>query len=148
MSRQSSTDRPLTGLEAGSPEAETTRHRIGERTGRSRRVRASSVAEAMEHYTATRDAWVAAMRAANSGRPADMASLALAQEEYELATAERDRWRSTGVVAIPIEPEEHRPIDAIVGQQLAWRDVHHEEQERRRRSPGLLGRLFGRRRNS
>ena len=102
----------------------------------------------MEHYTAARDAWVAAMRAANSGRPADMASLALAQEEYELAVVERDRWRSSGTVSIPVEPEEHRSIEAIVGQQLAWRDVHHEEQERQRRPRGLLGRLFGRRRGS
>jgi hypothetical protein len=100
---------------------------------------------AFAQYNAARDVWLAAMRAANSGRPADLASLALAQEAYELAVAERDRWQTGSTVAIPVESDERRPIDAIVGQELAWRDVHHEEQVRQERSPGLLARLFGRR---
>jgi hypothetical protein len=33
--------------------------------------------EVEQRYVASRDAWVAAMRAANSGRPADMATLAI-----------------------------------------------------------------------
>ena len=52
-----------------------------------------------------RDAWIAAMRKANSGRSADLAGLAIAQEAYEQAMVEVERWRSGVKVAIPIEPE-------------------------------------------
>ena len=146
MSRQTPIDQSRTSLRERTPAAETPHHGIGERAGTSRRARVSSHAEAMEQYATARDAWLSAMRAANSGRSADMAALALAQEAYELAVAERDRWRGTGAVAIPIEPAEQRPIDAVVGQELAWRDVHQEERERQRHGRGLIGRLFGRRR--
>lgn len=98
-----------------------------------------SRAEADERYVAARDAWTAAMHRASSGRPADLASLAIAQQAYEEATVERDRWQ-TGAprVAIHIEPEDERtPIDVVVGQELAWRRVHESDH----RSPSLLGRL-------
>lgn len=103
-----------------------------------------SAEDAEERYVAARDAWLAAMRAASSGRPADMASLAIAQEAYEAAAAERERWQSAARAAPPVdlEPESRLPIEVIVDQALAWRRVH--EQEKRR---GLLGRLFGRRKD-
>ena len=110
-------------------------------SGLSQRIAAGSLAEAEAHYTDCRDAWTAAMRAASSGRPADMATLAICQEEYEAATAERDRWLSGARIAIPIRPEAERPpIDVVVDQTMAWRDVRQHEKPRR-----LFGRLFGRR---
>ncbi len=93
--------------------------------------------EAEERYIAARDDWTKAMRAANSGKPADLASLALAQEAYEAAVAERDRWLSGGRVAIPVAPAEpRRNIEAAVGQEMAWRAVKHHEEPK-----GFLGRL-------
>jgi hypothetical protein len=47
---------------------------------------ARSPEEAEARYVAARDAWTAAMRAANSGRPADLATLAVAQDAFEAAT--------------------------------------------------------------
>ena len=44
--------------------------------------------EAEERYVMARDAWIAAMGKANSGRSADLASLGIAQEAYEQATVE------------------------------------------------------------
>lgn len=81
---------------------------------------------------AARDAWTAAMRAAASGRPADLAALALAQEAFEQATVARERWTNGSVaVPIPIEETDHRrSVEAIVGQELAWRQVHRDEEER------------------
>jgi hypothetical protein len=101
-----------------------------------------SMAEAEEHYVTCRDAWTAAMRAANSGRPADMATLAFCQEAFEAASVERDRWLSGARVAIPIvAPEkEHASIEVVVDQALAWQDVHDHAKPR-----GFLGRIFGRR---
>ncbi|HJP72474.1 MAG TPA: hypothetical protein VJ975_12220 [Candidatus Limnocylindria bacterium] len=103
-----------------------------------RRAGPRSQDEAEERYIAARDAWVTAMHAANSGRPADMAALALAQEAYEAAVNERDRWLNGNHVAIPIESE--RPaggLDAVVGQELAWRRIHTAPEEPK----GILGRL-------
>jgi hypothetical protein len=86
--------------------------------------------EAEGQYIAARDAWTAAMRAANSGRPADMAALAIAQEAYEAAAAERDRWMSGSRVAITIEPEDHMGgIETAVEQELRWRKVRHPHEE-------------------
>ena len=100
-----------------------------------------SLAEAESHYVSCRDAWTAAMRAAASGRPADMATLAICQEAYEAAAIERDRWLSGQRIPIPVEPEAERaPIDVVVEQTMAWRDVHDHDKPR-----GFLGRLFGRR---
>jgi len=93
--------------------------------------------EVEEQYVAARDAWTKAMRAASSGRPADLASLALTQEVYEAAAVERERWISGGRVAIPVEPEEpHRDLHAAVGQEMAWRAVKHHAEPK-----GFLGRL-------
>jgi hypothetical protein len=98
---------------------------------------ARSRAEARERYVAARDAWLAAMKAASSGRPADLAALAIKQEAYEAATAELERWESGERVAIPVETDRVASVDAVVEQELAWRRVHqHDEKE-----PGLLGRL-------
>ena len=84
-----------------------------------------SLEEAEAQYVACRDAWTAAMRAANSGRAADMASLAIAQEAYEAASAEVQGWRSGAKVAISVEPERNRAgLQAVIGQELAWRHVH------------------------
>lgn len=97
--------------------------------------------EAEATYVATRDAWVVAMRGANSGKPADLATLAIVQEAYEAASAEVEQWRSGGRIAIPIETETARSgIRIAVGQELEWRRVlHHEE-----KPPGPLGRLVRR----
>lgn len=90
---------------------------------------------------AARDAWIAAMRKANSGRSADLASLAITQEAYVLATAEVEKWRSGAMVAIPIEPEAKlHDLETAIGQELAWRRVH-EHQEKR---PGPLARAIRR----
>lgn len=103
-----------------------------------RRAGPRSRDDAEQRYVAARDAWVAAMHAANSGRPADLAALALAQEAYEAATTERDRWVNSAHVAIPIETERTtNGIDAVVGQELAWRRIQTSPEKPR----GLFGRL-------
>jgi hypothetical protein len=77
------------------------------------------------------------MRAANSGRPADLASLAMAQEDYEAAAAERERWASSARVAIPVELETNRTgVEIAVDQELAWRDVRKNHGE-----GGVVGRI-------
>jgi len=101
-----------------------------------RRSGPHSVEEVEARYVEARDAWVVAMHAANSGRPADLASLAIAQEAYEAAVAERERWLS-GRVSIPIEPAEAgRNLEIAVGQELAWREIHDQPTP-----AGLIGRL-------
>jgi hypothetical protein len=81
-----------------------------------------------ERYVAARDAWTQAMQAAGSGRPADMASLAIAQQAYETIAAEREEWLTSGRVAIPIEPSPKRhDIEIAVGQELAWRRLQQQE---------------------
>lgn len=98
--------------------------------------------DAEARYVAARDEWVAAMRRANSGRPADLASLAIRQEAYELAAAELERWRSVPKTAIRIEPEVKRSgIDVVIGQEMAWKRVHDHSDEPK---PSFLGRLLGR----
>ena len=96
--------------------------------------------EAEERYVAARDAWTHAMHGASSGRPADLASLAIAQEAYELATAERERWNGSHAVPIAIEEETHNGLEAIVGQEFAWRQVHDASA----RQPGRMRRFFRR----
>ncbi|MEO6578577.1 MAG: hypothetical protein ABIO99_06735 [Candidatus Limnocylindria bacterium] len=97
---------------------------------------------AESQYVATRDEWIAAMRRANSGRPADLASLAIRQEAYEQATIEVERWRSAPRVAIPIEPEPRRSgIEVAIGQEMAWKRVHEKQGTP---DPGLVGRLLRR----
>jgi hypothetical protein len=92
--------------------------------------------EAEARYVAARNAWTQAMHAASSGRPADLASLALAQEAYEAAAAERELWLA-GRVAIPIQPAAaHRNLEIAVGQELAWRKIHEHP-----RADSLIGRL-------
>jgi hypothetical protein len=117
-------------------------------TGMANRLtRPHSREEAEERYVAAREAWTAAMRAANSGRSSDLAALAMAQEAYEEALADRERWASSPAVAIPIGKERPSSLDAVVGQEISWRRVHeHElEIERAREQPrglrGLLRRL-------
>ena len=76
--------------------------------------------------------------AANSGRAADLAALAIAQEAYEAAVHERELWESGARVAIPVEPETpHADLGAVVGQELAWRQVHAPKPE----PNGLFGRI-------
>lgn len=93
--------------------------------------------EAEAQYVVARDAWTKAMHAASSGRPADLASLALTQETYEIAAAERERWLAARI-AVQIEPAEpRRNLEIAVGQELAWRDIHEQPQP----VPGFFGRL-------
>ena len=88
-------------------------------------------------YVAARDAWKLAMRAANSGRSKDLASLAIAQQGYEEVAAEREHWLASGRTAIPIEPDPQRhDIEVAVGQELEWRKVLHPTKAR-----GFLGRI-------
>jgi hypothetical protein len=94
--------------------------------------------EAETQYIAVRNAWTLAMHRASSGRSADLASLAIAQQAYEEAVAERERWETGNRLAIPIEPDPRTSVEVIVGQDLAWQRVHEAEQRRR---PGVLSRL-------
>ena len=138
--------RPKQQSAAGGAQAPT--QRIGSAkhsAGFTQRIAAPRTMEEVEQrYVATRDTWVAAMRAASSGRPADMATLAICQEAYEAATLERERWLSGARVAIPVgdldRQDERASIEVVVDQSLAWRAVHEHDKPR-----GLLGRLFGRR---
>ena len=107
--------------------------------------RAHSPEEADERYVAARDAWTKAMHASASGRPADLAALAVAQEAYEEALAEKERWDSgTALAAIPVEPDRPRSLEAIVHQEMARRLVHQHEEEAAQRPKGIR-RLFRRR---
>jgi hypothetical protein len=97
-------------------------------------------AELELRYVAARDAWKLAMRAANSGRSKDLASLAIAQEAYEEVAAEREHWLAGGRTAIPVEPDPQRhDIEVAVGQELEWRKVLHPATPR-----GFLARIKGR----
>jgi hypothetical protein len=88
-------------------------------------------------YITARNAWTLAMRIASSGRAADMASLAIAQEAYEAVAEEREHWLASGKVSIPIEPEPSRKgLEAAVVQELEWRKLLHPEEKR-----GLFARI-------
>ncbi len=131
-----------TPIEAETAEQVDTPARVARPTGTSitagRLSGPHTRAEAEEQYVAARNAWTAAMRLASSGRAADLASLAITQEAYEAAAAERDRWISGERVAIPIQPDTgQHGVDAAVGQELAWRRVRASESK----APGILGRL-------
>lgn len=107
--------------------------------------RPRSLEQAESAYLAARGAWLEAMRAANGGRTADLASLALAQEAYEAAAEERERWLSGERVAIAVEPRRGGTgIDAIVRQEMAWRKVHEIGGQPEGRLRRLLRRLGGR----
>ena len=97
--------------------------------------------DAEQRYLAARDAWTDAMRRAQSGRAADLATLALSQEAYEEAAAEMKMWRTGQRVAIPVESKASPArLNAVVGQELAWRRVHQVPA----RTPSLLARLLRR----
>jgi hypothetical protein len=102
--------------------------------------RTHTAQEAEERYVATRTEWIAAMKAATTGRPSDMAALAIAQEAYEMALVERERWLSGQLVAIPVEPEAPRDIEVVVGQEILWRQAHQPPA----RKAGMLRRALGR----
>ena len=88
-------------------------------------------------YIAARDAWTRAMRASGSGKPADMASLAIAQEAYEAVSEEREHWLAGGKVAVPVQADpEHHNIQVAVGQELEWRRIQAPPKK-----PGFFGRL-------
>jgi hypothetical protein len=107
--------------------------------------RAVSLEDAEQRYTAAREAWASAMRGAASGRSADLATLAVAQEAYEAALAERDRWASGARVPIAVVPDRPKSIESVVGQELTWRLAHNGEQNRQRPKGlrGLLRRMRG-----
>ena len=110
------------------------------------RLRAASREEIEAAYVAARDAWTAAMKAANSGRTADLASLALTQEAYEAASIERARWvqaAPTTRTAIPVDrPGGTREIDMVVRQELDWKRVQTEP-PRARGFKGFVKRVLG-----
>ena len=97
--------------------------------------------EAEERYVAARTVWVDAMHKASSGKPADLASLAIAQEAYERAAVDRTRWANGPRAHVPVEAAPKRNVEIALGQELAWRRVRETEGRRR----GLIGRLFSRR---
>jgi hypothetical protein len=137
------TDRRLATTEQEPAAPGPLRHRHAAPSGMADRLsRPHSREEAEQRYVAAREAWTAAMRAANSGRSSDLAALAMAQEAYEEALADRERWASSPSVAIPVGEERPSGIEAVVGQELSWRRVHEHglEQERQRAKPrGLRG---------
>jgi hypothetical protein len=97
--------------------------------------------DADAQYIAARNIWTAAMRRASSGRSADLASLAIAQEAYETAYAEREGWLSGNRDAVAIEAAAPRNgLEVFVNHDLAWRRVR----EARQKSPGRLERLVRR----
>jgi hypothetical protein len=108
--------------------------------------RAVSLEDAEERYVAAREAWAGAMRGAASGRPADLATLAVTQEAYEAALAERDRWASGARVPIPVEPDRPKSIEAAVRQEVTWRLAHQGEPDGKRPKGlrGLFRRMRGR----
>ena len=137
------TDRRLSTAEQEPAAPAPLRHRHPPSSGIADRLaRPHSREEAEQRYVEAREAWTAAMRAANSGKPSDLAALAMAQEAYEAALADRDRWASSPTVAIPVADDRPSGLEAVVGQELSWRRVHeHElELERERERPrGLRG---------
>ncbi len=141
--RLPTTDRDTANSDTAAPAS--LRHRHAPSSGMADRIaRPHSREEAEAAYVAAREQWAAAMRAANSGRPSDMASLALAQEEYTGALAERQRWASSPTVAIPVEPDRPKAIDAVVGQELSWRRMHEHESQMERKEPRGLRRILRR----
>ena len=105
-----------------------------------RLARPRSPEEAEERYLACRNEWTTAMRTASSGKPADLAALAMAQQAYEEALAEHQRWQAGPRTPMPVQPDRPRGIDAVVGQELSWRRIHEHDQEK----PRGLRRFFGR----
>lgn len=103
-------------------------------------VRPHTRQEAEAQYVAARDAWIAAMRRASSGKPAHLATLAITQEAFEAAAAEVELWRTGVRIPVPVQPERAVGIEVVVGQELTWREIHQHEEKR----PGLLGRLRNR----
>jgi hypothetical protein len=97
-----------------------------------------SLEEAEAQYLVAREAWTGAMRRASSGRSADLASLAIAQEAFEMASAQRDGWQAAARPASPArERSQPRGVEVIARQDLAWRRIR----ESPRRRPRLLGRV-------
>ena len=103
-----------------------------------------SLEEAEAQYVVARDAWTAAMRRASSGRPADLASLAIAQEAYEMASAQRDGWQA-GRNVTPVEDRSRpRGVEVIAHQDLAWQRVRQGTDRHPGRLRRLTRRLLGR----
>ena len=137
------TDRRLATTDQEPADAAPLRHRHAPPSGMADRLsRPHSREEAEERYVAAREAWTAAMRTANSGRSSDLAALAMAQEAYEEALADRQRWASSPTVGVPVGETRPNGLEAVVGQELSWRRVHEHEREleRQREQPrGLRG---------
>jgi len=144
--RAVSSSKPKNTLDADA--SSTLRRSHAPSVGITQRVadRATSLEDAEQRYVAARDAWASAMRGAASGRPADLATLAVAQEAYEAALAERDRWASGARVPIAVEPEPPKGIESVVGQELTWRLAHQGELDPKQPKGlrGLLRRMRGR----
>ncbi len=130
----------------GAREASTLRHRHAQPSAFAERLaqRPRSREEAEDRYVAARDAWTAAMRQSRSGKSADLAALAMAQEAYEAALEEKERWANSPRVSIPVAPDPSTGINAVVRQELSWRRMHEPEPPRRTGLRGLVRRLRGR----
>ena len=135
----SETDRRVTVTDGDSPTEGPLRHHRAARSAIPNRLaRPRSREDAEQRYDGAREAWTAAMKAANSGRSSDLAALAMAQEAYEEALADRERWASSPSVAIPVTDERPSGLEAVVGQELSWRRVHEQERARKQHR-GLRG---------
>lgn len=129
----SGTDRRIATTDHEPAASAPLRHPHGPSSGLSGRLaRPHTREDADQRYVAAREAWTDAMGTASSGRPSDLAALAMAQEAYEEALAERERWASSPSVAVPVGEERPSGLDAVVGQELSWRRVQEHERERER----------------
>lgn len=129
----SETDRRIATTDQEPAAPAPLRHPHAPSSGLSDRLaRPHSREDAEQQYVVAREAWTDAMRTASSGRPADLAALAMAQEAYEEALAERDRWATSPSVAVPVGEGRPSGLDAVVGQELSWRRVQEHERERER----------------
>ena len=139
--RQSSTDtRTAADADGPAPSAPLRQAAAPATPLRARLARPRSPEEAEERYLACRNEWTAAMRAAASGKLADLAALAMAQQAYEEALAEHQRWQTGPRTPMPVQPDRPHGINAVVGQELSWRRIHEHDQEK----PRGLRRFFGR----
>lgn len=144
------TDRPVAprATKPATDDADISRHHHTSYSGLAERRtwRPHTREEAEERYVAARDAWTAAMRTARSGQPADLAALAITQEAYEAALAEKQRCDASPRVAVVVEPDARSGINVVVGQELSWRRVHEHELEQKPKGGfrGFLRRLRGR----
>lgn len=100
------------------------------------------VAAVEARYEAAHQAWLDALRVCRSGKPADLARLAIAQRTYEELSVELERaHREAAERQVRLEAlrarrlETARRAETIANQAAAWMRIHQEP----RQSRGLRG---------